>query len=169
MSANKKPRKAYRPRRMAYDNMQVAMSRAAVTHPADRKQILAILSSALKALREGVATEMQWAIASGSVTLALAIERQGVVRNLKAHLDAANDALNVIRARAMQTGVWTRTSLYFNELDALRDFYTLHTFQINNLSRAEFLAALNAAERDTLAQGYQPVVVHGADMERLAA
>lgn len=169
MASNKKPRKAYRPRPVTAHTMTLATHYAAKPAAADRKEVLDILRSAIQALREGVATEHQWSIAAGSVTVALAIERQGIVRGLLGHLKTAEQALQDIYDRALRIGGgrWVRVTLYFNELDALADLLTFHSFQVKQLGRAEFLAAIDAAQKDTIAQGFTATVVH--NLERLAA
>ena len=169
MSANKKPRKAYRPRPVTAHTMTLALHYAAKPAAADRREVLGILSSAIQALREGVATEHQWSIAAGSVTVAQAIERQGIVRGLQGHLKAAEEALQGIYDRALRTGGgrWVRVTLYFYEIEALNDLVWLLTLQVSKLSRAEFLAAIDAAQKDTIAQGHTASVVH--ELERLAA
>ena len=169
MSRNKKPRKAYRPRQIAVNTLDLALHRAAKPAAADRAEVLGVLRKAIQALREGVATEQQWSIAAGAVTVALAIERHGIVRGLLEHLKSAEQHLQDIYDRALKTGGgrWVRVTLYYQELDALQTFMELHTFQVEQLGRAEFLAAIDAAEKDTIAQGFAPVLVH--DIERMAA
>lgn len=169
MSRNKKPRKAYRPRPVTADTMALAVHHAAKPAAADRTEILDMLRQAIKALREGVATEDQWSIAAGSVTVALAIERKGIVRGLHGHFKTAELALRDIYDRAMRIGGgrWVRVTLYFNELDALADLLTFYTFQIQQLGRKEFLAAIDAAKKHVRAQGDTATVVH--DLERMAA
>jgi hypothetical protein len=167
MARNKKPRKAYRPRPVTVYTMALATDNAAKPAAADRAEVLAMLSQAVAALRQGWATELQWSIVAGSVTVALAIERQGVVRGLLEHLQSAEQALQTIYDRATASGRWLRVSLWFDEMDVLANFITLHTFQVNQLGRAEFLAAIDAAQKHTIAQGHTATVVH--DLERLAA
>jgi malonyl CoA-acyl carrier protein transacylase len=167
MAGNKKPRKAYRPRPVTAHTMALATDNAAKPAAADRAEVLAMLSQAVKALREGVATELQWSIVAGSVTVALAIERQGVVRGLLEHLQSAEQALQAIYDRATSSGRWMRATLYFHELDVLADFLSFHTFQVNQLGRAEFLAAIDAAQKHTIAQGHTATLAR--DLERLAA
>ena len=169
MSRNKKPRKAYRPRPVTAETMALARHYAAKPAPEDRKQVLGMLRDAAKALREGVATEHQWSIVAGSITVAMAIERQGIVRGMEGHLLAAQDALQGIYDRAMRTGggSWVRVTLYYQELDELQWFLGLHSFQMNQLGRAEFIAAIESAQRDTIKQGHTTEVVH--TMERMAA
>jgi hypothetical protein len=169
MSANKKPRKAYRPRPVTAHTMQLAKHYAAKPAAADRAQVLCELHKAIQALREGVATEHQWSIAAGSVAVALAIEHQGIVRGLLGHLKTAELSLQDIYDRALRSGGgrWVRVTLYYQELDALQTFLDLHAFQVGQLGRAEFLAAIDAAQKDTIAQGFTRTVVH--DLERMAA
>ncbi len=169
MPANKKPRKPYRPRSVTADTMVLALHRAAKPAAADRAEVLDVLRSAIKALREGVATETQWAIAAGAVTVALAIERQGIVRGLMEHINTVSSALQDIYDRAIRTGGgrWIRVTLYFNEIDALNDLLWLHSLQLDQLGRAEFLAAIDKAQKHTITQGHTATVVR--DLERLAA
>jgi hypothetical protein len=169
MSANKKPRKAYRPRPVTAQTMTLALHHAAKPAAADRKEVLSMLGSAIKALREGVATEHQWSIAAGSVTVALAIERRGIVRGLSGYINTAEQALQGIYDRAQRTGGgrWMRPTLYFFEIEALNDLVWLHTLQLSKLGRAEFLSAIDAAQKHTIAQGHTARLVH--ELERMAA
>lgn len=169
MSRNKKPRKAYRPRSIAVNTLDLALHHAAKPAAGDRAEVLGVLRRAIQALREGVATEHQWSIAAGAVTVALAIERHGIVRGLLEHLKSAEQHLQDIYDRALRAGGgrWVRVTLYYQELDALQTFLELHTFQVEQLGRAEFLAAIDAAQKDTIANGHTATVVH--DLERMAA
>jgi hypothetical protein len=169
MSRSKKPRKACRPRPITADTMALATHFAAKPSVADRAEVLGILRQAIQALREGVATEHQWSVAAGSVTVALAIERQGIVRGLQGHLKTAEQALQDIYDRALRTGGgrWVRVTLYYQELDALQTFMDLHAFQVKQLGRAEFLAAIDAAQKTTIAQGHTATLERNT--ERLAA
>lgn len=168
MSTSKRPRKAYRPRPIALDTMAIALGRAAKPAQADRNEVLGVLRQAHIALREGVATELQWSIVAGGVDVAKAIERQGIVRGLSEHLAAAEAALQAIYDRAMHvSGRWFPTPLNYTELDALRDFVDLHSFQINQLGRAEFLAAIDTATGQIRANGGTPTLVR--NIERMTA
>ncbi|MDH4449913.1 MAG: hypothetical protein QE265_04885 [Rhodoferax sp.] len=169
MAANKKPRKAYRPKPIAANPLAIAIHNAAKPAAQDRAQVLGYLRTAAKALREGVATEYQWSIVAGSASVALAIERQGVVRGLKDHLTSIERTLQQIYDRAILqgNGRWIRVTLRFNEIDALHDLVDLHTFQMDQLGRAEFLRAIDTAQKNTIAQGHGVAVVR--DLERMAA
>ena len=169
MSTNKKPRKAYRPRPVTADTMTLAKHFAAKPSEADRNDVMGMLAKAIQALREGVATEHQWAIAAGSVTVALAIERKGIVRGLMGHLVTAGNALQDIYDRALRVGGgrWIRVTLYFNEIEALNDLLWLHKLQLSQLGRAEFIAAIDQAQKRVVSDGHVATVV--TDLERMAA
>ena len=171
MSRNKKPRKAYRPKDKCIDTMSLARHFAAKPSKQDREEVLGVLRNAVKALREGVATEHQWSIAAGGVAVAQAIERQGIVRGLHEHITTTERALPAVFDRALRIGGgrYIRATLYFNEIDALNEFVELHTFQLNQLGRAEMLAAIDEAQKHTIAQGHAATLVHNITDERIAA
>lgn len=169
MSANKKPRKAYRPRPVAVNNLELAMHGAA-TPTSDSAQVLTELAEVITALREGVATEHQWSIAAGSVEVALAIERSGIVTGLYGHMEAAGRALDTIHQRTLRAGGgrWVRATLYFEEIDAIQTMFNLHKFQVGKISRHEFIAAIADAQKAIKAQGNRPTLV-APQPERMAA
>lgn len=167
MSRNKKPRKSYRPRQIAVNTLEVALWRAAKPARSDRADVLGKLSASVQALCSGVATELDWSIAAGSVSVAQAVERQGIVRGLGEHLASAEAALQAVYDRCRTSVMWLRPTLTIQEVDALRLLLELHTFQVEQLGRAEFLAAIDAAQQDTIAQGH--TVTLARDLERLAA
>lgn len=171
MSRNRKPRKAYRPKPVCADPMALARHHACKPAKEDRQQVLDVLSTAVKALREGVGTEMDWSIAAGSLALAQAIERRGIVRGLHGPITTAEQVLQAIYDRALRIGCgrYIRATLYFNEIEALTEFVELHTFQIDQLGRAEMLAAMDAATKHTLAQGHTAAQVENINDRRIAA
>lgn len=141
MSANSKPRKRYRPRQVTLDTVRLAMRRAAKVPADEIAQVMAPIKASFQALREGVASEDQWAVLAGTVELGLAIERNGVVKGLQGHLQAAEQALAAIQRRAMATGAWKPTALYWQEIEALDTFTWLHQTQLENLSEGEWRQA----------------------------
>jgi hypothetical protein len=156
MTKNKKPRKPYRPRRIACNTLDIALHHAAKPTPEDLQDVLQPIAQCIKALREGVATEGQWAIAAGAVQMAMAIERQGIVRGLAEDLADAERALQSIYRRATATGEWKSTALYHQEINDLHTFLNLHTFQLRQLGRREFLRAVDGAERQVRRDGHVP-------------
>ena len=167
MSKNKKPRKAYRPHQVSMDTLNLAIYQAAKPARKDRAQVLDMLATSIRALCTGVASELDWSIAAGSLSLALAIERQGVVRGLSEHLSSIEEMLQAIYDRSRLPAMWLRPVMTIQEIDAMRLLLELHTFQVEQLSRSEFLAAVDAAQKDTIAKGHTVAVVR--DLERMAA
>ncbi len=167
MSRNKKSRKAYRPRQILVNTLEVALHHAAKPARADRVEVLGLLGKSIQALCAGVATEQDWSIAAGAVAVAKAVERQGIVRGLYEHLAHAEEALQAIYDRCRLQAMWLRPILTIQEVDALRLLQELHTFQIDNLGRAEFLAAIDAAHHTSIQEGH--TVTLARDLERLAA
>ena len=127
------------------DTLALALHHAAKPSQEDRQEVLSVLHQAHSALRQGVATQLQWSMLSGSLETAQAIERKGIVRGLAGHLEAAQIALHTIYRRAAINGTWQPPVLHYQELDAISTFVDLHAYQINQLGRAELLAAIDAA------------------------
>ncbi len=167
MRRNKRPRKAYRPRQIAINTLELAIHRAAKPPRQDLDEILAGLDEAIQALCTGVATELQWSIVSGACTLAQAIERLGVVRGLQEHLTHIDLVLQAIYNRCRLPALWLRPTLTFEEAEAVRLLRELHAFQMEQLGRGEFLAAVDKATRQVLADGHQVTLVR--DIQGVAA
>lgn len=167
MSRNKSPRKTYRPKRVTLDTMSLAVHQAAKPSNDERGQIMGMFHAAIKALREGVATELQWSIAAGQLAVAVAIEHQGKVRGLLGHLQHIELQLQAVYDRATCTGRWTRTALYYQELDALDLLVSLYKFQLAQLGRAEFIAAVHAAQKQSIADGHTVAIER--NIQRMAA
>lgn len=134
-------RSTRRPRRTRMDNLVAAMLRATRLTRTEVAQAMAPLRAAECRLREGVATADQWAVVNTAMLIAEEIERQGVVRGLHEHFAAAVQALASIEARAMPGETWMATSLWFHELDAVREGLRLHQYQLEQLSFGELHAA----------------------------
>jgi hypothetical protein len=156
MSSRKPRRPRWHP---TADTLAIALHQAAKPAPADVDEVLQAVLDASKALREGVATERQWSILSGSLAVAHTIERQGVVRGLREHLASAEAALQAIYNRAKQPTGWRPTVLHYHELDAVHTFTDLHAFQARSLSRAEFLRAINTTTAQIRSDGGRVTVV----------
>ena len=149
----KPPRK---PRWPAVSNvLTIVKQRIALISAADLVITLQPLQAAFKALREGVATEWQWAQLASAINGAMAVEKQGVVKGVHAHLHAAELALQAIQQRAMATGTWQPTALYYQELDDISTAVNLHKYQLSQLSYGEVKAAANYAEAEVRSTGGQ--------------
>lgn len=150
------PRKSRQPGMVAVNNLERAKHFATRLTNEERADVMRLAHEGFNALREGVATWLQWSYMSSAVSVALAIEAQGVVRGMREHFSEAQKALDNIFSRTQQ-GIngakWGRTTLYFYEIDSLREAVNLHDFQLRQLSFAELKAALAAAERDVRTAG----------------
>lgn len=146
MSHGRKPRQA---RWSASTPLMLATHYAAKHDAEELQHIMQPIKDAFTAIRTGVASELHWSHLYSSVAVAKAIERQGVVRGLHEHQQAALAALQAIYSRAMDVsghvGTWTATPLYFQELEALQTHVELYEFQVGNLSRGEFRSAIKTA------------------------
>lgn len=144
MSRGRPPRRVrFQP---AINMVDVVINRATTLTAGEMGRLMVPIRSALKALREGVATETQWCVLASSVEVALAIEDQGVVRGLREHLKSAEQALFGIRERALASGTWRQTALYYRELDDVVEAIRLHQFQLEQLSTREVSRAVEVAK-----------------------
>lgn len=152
MSKTKQTRRRYRPRPVTVDPITLAIFRASKAPAETVEAVLTPVRESFTALRQGVASELQWSVLASSVNVAMTIENQGVVTGLAAHFKAAETALQQIYVRAMTAGGWKSTAMYWQEIDALDEFVPLHKFQLEQLSQGEVLKALDkttAAVRST--------------------
>lgn len=154
--ASKRP-PARRHGQVAADPVRTAILRATRLTRSEREAALQPARDGFKALREGVATYGEWCHVCTLVTIALAIEDQGVIRGMREHLQAAERAIDAVYRRVQQAEggpTWgRRTTLYFQEIEALREAIALHDAQLQVLSAGELHAAVHAAERNVLAGG----------------
>ena len=162
-----KPR---RPRWLPIVNaMAVAQDHASKIDPDDIEQIVQTITLSAQALREGVATQLQWSIVAGSIDMAHAIERLGIVRGMREHWASADAALQSIHARATAAGPWRPTALHYFELDAMSAFIGLHAFQLRQLSLAEYKRAVTSATGQIQRTGGRVTVTKVHDFEGAAA
>lgn len=98
------------------------------------------VQAAFQALREGVATELQWhhLVTAMRVADAVAVARGS--KGPRPHIALAQQALDGIKARAMQAGEWHPTGLQFAELDAVGDGVDIFCDHVSTAPRAEMLA-----------------------------
>lgn len=153
MANNTKPHKRYRPRPVAKNPIELALRRVSKIPETEIDEVLRPIRDSFRALREGVANEDQWCLMAGSIELALSIERDGVIKGLRAHLEAAERALLEIGKRARVGGTWRPTALYWQEIDAIDDFVWMHRLQLEQLSEGEWRRAHDRAVALVLSQG----------------
>jgi len=144
MSHGRPPR---RPRYAPRSDVFTSVLKRATRHTAaEIEQLMAPVDRALSALRKGVATEAEWYQLGAAIEVSQAIEAQGVVRGLREHLSSAERALAGIRARAMDSGEWHPTALYYQELDDVSEAIRLHRFQLEQVSAGELAKAYRRAD-----------------------
>jgi len=151
MSHGRPPRRVrYKP---AVNMLNVVINRATRLTAAEVDQVMGPIRTSLTALREGVANDVQWGILCSAIEVGLAIEDQGVVRGLRGHLCAAEQALATIGKRALKSGTWRPTALHFDELEHVTEAMRLHQYQIEQLSAAELAKVHQAAKTRVLQSG----------------
>jgi hypothetical protein len=137
----------------ATNTMTIAKLNAAHLTSQELLEVITPAQNAFRALREGVATELQWAMCASAMNIALRIETQGVVRGLYEHLHSAELCLCEIYKRGMSTGTWLSPEVYLQEIDTLATAIDLHHYQIEQLSAAELRRAVKAAVSEVSSSG----------------
>lgn len=138
--------------RPVYNPFLVARNHATLLTADELATMATPLRAAAERMRRGLASDNDWALLGGSLQLAMAIERQGVVRGLAGHLDEIDRALVAIEARATQAGVWQAPTLYFHELDAVQLLLDLHLYQLQQLTYGEFRRAFSTTKGRALSR-----------------
>lgn len=151
----RKPTSARRkPRQQIANVMDVVRYRIASLSDEEIAHVLAPVEDGFRALREGVALFEQWQQVTQSVTLALVIEESGIVRGLEGHFQLARAALEAIYTRVTQQpdgASWgKRTTLYFEEINAIREALDLLRFQLQHVSAQELTDQLLPRARSIL-------------------
>ncbi len=137
-----------------FTTLNTARTGAAKLPPADLQAIMGGLQAAISAFKSGTGTHAQWAIVSGHVDLAKAIEHYGVVRGLHGHLDAIEAHVIAVYTRALfDPTMWTPPALSFDEIDSLTLLADLHKLQLQSLGRNELRQALRRVINKTIVAG----------------
>lgn len=150
MNGRRKPRKE---RAIERNVMGMVKLRASRLTADELQQIAGPTYIAQKALREGVASDDDVTLLDSAMYIGIAIEDTRVVKGLRVHLQDAQAALHDIRQRAMSTGNWVPTPLYFHELDRVSNAVDLHLWQLEHLSAAELQKIIQRLDRKVTAGG----------------
>lgn len=145
MTHSRKPRQ---PRTHVQNPVRLAAWQAALL---DRHQVEAIMTPlrlAFAALREGVATELEWAYIVSAMNIADSVAITSPIRGTRGHIEPAQRALDGIMRRAMSTGEWRATDLYLEELDLISDGLAIYHHQLKHLTRGEYRRAEDHAAAD---------------------
>lgn len=162
-------RKKPRQRRDMRPPFVVALMRATKHTPEELASIMDPMRACLKAVREGVATKLQFEVLQSSMVIAEAIEHSGIVRGLADHIASALQACSAIEARALTSGAWQQTELEFTELDALTTAVDLHEYQLQQLSAGELHRIVQQTMARTASTGGTVVRVSETDLALMAA
>ena len=162
-------RKKPRQRRETRSTFVTALMRATKHTPEELESIMRPMRACLKAVREGVATQMQFEVLQSSMVIAEAIEHSGIVRGLADHIASALQACSAIEARALTSGAWQQTELAFTELDALDAAVDLHEYQLQQLSAGELHLIVNRIKARIASTGGNVVRISETDLALMAA
>lgn len=165
MTHGRKPRQ----RREMRDPFRTALMRATKHTAAELASIMGPMRACLKAVREGVATQLQFEVLQSSMVIAEAIEHSGIVRGLAGHIASALQACTAIEARALTSGAWVQTALHFYELDALTTAVDMHEYQLQQLSAGELHRIVAQTMARTASSGGTVVRVSQNDLAAMAA
>ena len=139
--------------------MTVALNNATTLTAEETAQVFAPIRAALEAMRTGKASYADWIQLSTCVQVAQAIEALRVVRGLRMQLAEAAEHLAAIEARALKGEDWTTPTLYGHELVSLQTLVQIHAFQVQQLSAAEFRAAVSKAKAEVIRNGGRAIIV----------
>lgn len=152
MTHGRKPRKPRAADRYAFGS---AILKASRLTPGEIATTIAPARECEKRLREGVATEDQHTVLHTVLLIAQGIEESGIVRGLHEHIAAALQAMAAIRTRALASGAWRPTALYYYELGAIREAVDLHEYQLRQVSCGELHAIARKLIARTQSSGSQ--------------
>ena len=138
---------------VAVNTMDMAKWRAARINKDDVREIMSSLLTSFKALREGLASDNDWALLASATNTAQAIEKLGVVRGLHAQFRLTELALQAVEQRATASGGWRAPVLHAHELDDIRAGLEFHRYQLLQLSNGEMMQAIAAAQAEVIGSG----------------
>lgn len=160
----RKPRQA---RALNYDPFRTAVLNATRLTSAEISNTMAPIRACEKALREGVATSLQFAVLTSSLDIAAGIEKSRIVRGLSEHIASGQAALSAVGQRAERTGTWKQTALYHHELEAIRTAFELHEFQLQQVSAGELHQIVNRLIATTKTKGGEVRRVSAEELSRM--
>lgn len=145
MSANRKPRKAYRPGRVDIDPVHTAIALASKLQPEQRAALRKPLRAALRTLRTGTRTGAAWADMADGMNVAEQLARAGIASDRMPEILAAQAALHAVHTRHATLGSWT---LRGSELQALRVGAFFHQVQLIYCTQGELRTAITTVQRN---------------------
>ena len=136
MTHGRKPRT---PHTRVQNPVRLAAWQAAFLSRSQVEALMAPLRQAFRALREGVATEMQWAHLVSALNIADSISLTSPVRGTRGHITPAQHALDGYMRRAIQArGEWLATEVYLEERDLISDALDVYQALLQHITRGDF-------------------------------
>ncbi|WP_428001828.1 hypothetical protein [Acidovorax sp.] len=151
MSGRTKPRQQ---RRRLHNPLLAAVAGAMLLQRHQVDQLMRPVVDGFRAMREAVATELQWAHVVSAMNIADAVATRGPVKGTHGHILAAQQALNEFLHRAMGSGEWDATTLvHLAEIDAIDTGIEIYHHQLQHISRSEFRRAEDYAAAEVRSAG----------------
>lgn len=143
MAANKKPRKAYKPKRVLINTAHVAIFGATALTPDEIDQIIGPSRKHLLTAVNSGFTNAGFIDLQTAMHAAIAIENSGIVKGLRSEFEAGIEALDAIHDDAthdvsMSECEWTDIVPTPGQIAALESALDMHEFQLQHLSASEF-------------------------------
>ncbi len=144
MGRPRAPRKAYRPRPVDSNPVELAIANAATVPAHAKASLLDRMREAFAAFRSGRGTAAYWADLADAMNVAEALAELGIANDHEQTLQAAQRALAAVCQRQERTRSWT---LYPGEITALDDATWLHEVQLEHCSQRELRTAIETVQR----------------------
>ncbi|MGV3679701.1 MAG: hypothetical protein ACO1PM_08245 [Acidovorax sp.] len=117
-------------------------------------QLMAPVRAGFLAMRQAVASEVQWAYVVSAMNIADAMATRGPVKGTHGHILAAQLALNEFLHRAMGSGEWDPTTQpHLAEIDAIETGIEIYHHQLQLICRRDFDEAETYAAAEVRSAG----------------
>lgn len=145
MGATKKPRKAYRPRRVDVDPVDFTLARTALLNQHQRATLAMPVANALAHLRTCQQPWAAWCSLADAMNVAEQLAHRGIASDRLPEFHAAQQALHDVYHRQQQRNTW---ALRAAELQALDAAVQLHGIQLRFCSQGELADSIQAVQRN---------------------
>lgn len=144
MGRTAKPRKAYRPRRVDLDPMDLASSRAALLQPHQKAALVGPVTAALDHLRRCVDTWVAWCSLADAMNVAEQLALRNIASDRLPEFHTAQQVMHDVYHRQADRGTWAMRA---TELAALDFAVQLHVIQLDHCTQGELGDAIQAVQR----------------------
>lgn len=146
MPRSTKPRKRYRPGRVAVNAAQIAINNVHTLAPQDAAGQRQLLTTALDELRRGQHCATHWRSLADCANVAESLAALGIGAGAQATqaIDRAQRTLHDVAQRHRERGTW---AMRHDEVDALEWLIRLHAVQLGACDYSEYCRALDNTHR----------------------